>query len=70
MLPNRKRKQGKGEKLCDDALQTLKGNIRGTREEDENGKNRKRKMIDLENVWTDKKAMKEEELKLRDLELQ
>ena len=53
---------------------TLKGKIRSTStrgdSEDEFGKSRKRKMIDLEKVWTDKKAMKEEELKLRDRELQ
>ena len=69
-----KENREKGEKLRDDALQTLKGKIRSTStrgdSEDEFGKSRKRKMIDLEKVWTDKKAMKEEELKLRDRELQ
>lgn len=62
-MPKRKENKEKDEELRDDALQTLKDKTRSTRVEDENGK-AERKMIDFEKVWTDKKAMKEEELNL------
>ena len=54
-----KENREKGEKLHDDTMQTLKEK---NRYEEEEPRSRKRKVFDVEKIWNEKKALRDEEL--------